>query len=53
MIKTLDHAGSHRRVAINVGAGFVPGTNMIAHAAGLLLISLAPIAPFFPLVTTD
>jgi hypothetical protein len=27
MIKNLGHAGTHRRVAINVGAGFVPGLN--------------------------
>ena len=27
MIKTLGQAGTHRRVAINVGAGFIPGPN--------------------------
>ena len=25
MIKNLGHAGTHRRVALNVGSGFVPG----------------------------
>ena len=29
MIKTLGHAGTHRRVAVNVGSGFVPGMNSV------------------------
>ena len=35
MIKTLGHAGTHRRVAINVGAGFVPGTNVVVLGAAI------------------
>jgi len=35
MIKTLGHAGTHRRVAINVGAGFVPGTNAVVMGAAI------------------
>ena len=35
MIKTLGHAGTHRRVAINVGAGFVPGTNAVIMGAAI------------------
>jgi 6-phosphofructokinase 1 len=35
MIKTLGHAGTHRRVAINVGAGFVPGTNAVVLGAAI------------------
>ena len=29
VIKNLGHAGTHRRVAINVGSGFVPGLNSV------------------------
>ena len=32
MIKVLGHPGILRRVAINVGAGFVPGTNAVVMA---------------------
>jgi 6-phosphofructokinase len=35
MIKTLGHAGTHRRVAMNVGAGFVPGTNAVVMGAAI------------------
>jgi 6-phosphofructokinase len=35
MIKNLGHAGLHRRVAINVGAGFVPGTNTVVMGAAI------------------
>ncbi len=35
MIETLGHAGLHRRVAINVGAGFVPGMNSVLMGAAL------------------
>ena len=35
MIKTLGHAGTHRRVGINVGAGFVPGTNAVVMGAAI------------------
>jgi 6-phosphofructokinase len=35
MIKNLGHAGTHRRVAINVGAGFVPGTNAVVMGAAI------------------
>ena len=35
MIKVLGHAGLHRRVAINVGAGFVPGTNVVVMGAAI------------------
>ncbi len=35
MIKMLGHAGLHRRVAINVGAGFVPGTNAVVMGAAI------------------
>ena len=35
MIKNLGHAGTHRRVAINVGAGFVPGTNVVVMGAAI------------------
>ena len=35
MIQSLGHAGTHRRVAINVGAGFVPGTNAVILGAAL------------------
>ena len=35
MIKSLGHAGTHRRVAINVGSGFVPGTNAIVMGAAI------------------
>ena len=35
MIKILGHAGTHRRVAINVGAGFVPGTNAVVMGAAI------------------
>ena len=35
MIKVLGHAGLHRRVAINVGAGFVPGTNTVVMGAAI------------------
>jgi 6-phosphofructokinase 1 len=35
MIKTLGHPGILRRVAINVGAGFVPGTNAVVMGAAI------------------
>ena len=35
MIKIMGHAGYHRRVAINVGAGFVPGMNSALIGAAL------------------
>ena len=35
MIKTLGHAGTHRRRAVNVGAGFVPGTNAVVMGAAI------------------
>jgi len=35
MIKTLGHAGTHRRVALNVGSGFVPGMNSVLMGAAL------------------
>ena len=35
MIKTLGHAGTHRRVAVNVGAGFVPGTDAVVMGAAI------------------
>ncbi len=35
MIKNLGHAGTHRRIAINVGAGFVPGTNAVVMGAAI------------------
>jgi hypothetical protein len=35
MIKNLGHAGTHRRVALNVGAGFVPGLNSVLMGAAL------------------
>jgi ATP-dependent phosphofructokinase / diphosphate-dependent phosphofructokinase len=35
MIQILGHAGLHRRVAINVGAGFVPGMNSVLMGAAL------------------
>jgi ATP-dependent phosphofructokinase / diphosphate-dependent phosphofructokinase len=35
MIKNLGHAGTHRRVAINVGSGFVPGTNAVVMGAAI------------------
>jgi ATP-dependent phosphofructokinase / diphosphate-dependent phosphofructokinase len=35
MIKIMGHAGYHRRVAINVGAGFVPGMNSVLMGAAL------------------
>jgi 6-phosphofructokinase 1 len=35
MIKSLGHAGTHRRVAINVGSGFVPGTNAVVMGAAI------------------
>ena len=35
MIQMLGHAGLHRRVAINVGAGFVPGMNSVLMGAAL------------------
>ena len=35
MIKTLGHAGTHRRVAVNVGSGFVPGMNSVLLGAAL------------------
>jgi len=35
MIKTLGHAGTHRRIAVNVGAGFVPGTNAVVMGAAI------------------
>ncbi len=35
MIKSLGHAGTHRRIAINVGSGFVPGTNAVVMGAAI------------------
>ncbi len=35
MVKIMGHAGYHRRVAINVGSGFVPGMNSILMGAAL------------------
>jgi 6-phosphofructokinase len=35
MIKTLGHAGTHRRIAVNVGSGFVPGMNSVLMGAAL------------------
>jgi len=35
MIKVLGHPGILRRVAINVGAGFVPGTNVVVMGAAI------------------
>jgi 6-phosphofructokinase len=35
MIKNLGHAGTHRRVALNVGSGFVPGLNSVLMGAAL------------------
>jgi len=35
MIKIMGHAGYHRRVAINVGSGFVPGMNSVLMGAAL------------------
>jgi len=35
MIKVLGHPGMLRRVAINVGAGFVPGTNAVVMGAAI------------------
>jgi 6-phosphofructokinase 1 len=35
VIKTLGHAGTHRRVALNVGSGFVPGMNSVLMGAAL------------------
>jgi 6-phosphofructokinase len=35
MQKIMGHAGYHRRVAINVGAGFVPGMNSVLMGAAL------------------
>jgi 6-phosphofructokinase 1 len=35
MIKNLGHAGTHRRVAFNVGSGFVPGFNSVLMGAAL------------------
>ena len=35
MIKIMGHAGYHRRVAINVGAGFIPGMNSVLMGAAL------------------
>ena len=35
MIRTLGHAGTHRRIAINVGAGFVPGTNAVVMGSAI------------------
>ena len=35
MVKIMGHAGYHRRVAINVGAGFVPGMNSVLMGAAL------------------
>jgi len=35
MMKIMGHAGYHRRVAINVGAGFVPGMNSVLMGAVL------------------
>ena len=35
MIKSLGHAGTHRRVAINVGSGFIPGMNSVLMGAAI------------------
>jgi hypothetical protein len=35
MKKIMGHAGYHRCVAINVGAGFVPGMNSVLMGAAL------------------
>jgi len=35
MIRNLGHAGTHRRVAVNVGSGFVPGMNSVLMGAAL------------------
>ncbi len=35
MIKNLGHAGTHRRIAINIGSGFVPGTNAVVMGAAI------------------
>ena len=35
MIRNLGHAGTHRRVALNVGSGFVPGMNSVLMGAAL------------------
>ena len=35
MMKIMGHAGYHRRVAINVGSGFVPGMNSVLMGAAL------------------
>ena len=35
MMKIMGHAGYHRRVAINVGAGFVPGMNSVLMGAAV------------------
>ena len=35
MIRNLGHAGTHRRVALNVGSGFVPGLNSVLMGAAL------------------
>jgi 6-phosphofructokinase len=35
MLKIMGHVGYHRRVAINVGAGFVPGMNSVLMGAAL------------------
>lgn len=35
MIKNLGHAGTHRRVALNVGSGFVPGLNSVLMGAAI------------------
>ena len=35
MIKVMGHAGLHRRIAVNVGAGLVPGMNSVLMGAAL------------------
>ena len=35
MIENLGHAGTHRRVALNVGSGFVPGLNSVLMGVAL------------------
>jgi 6-phosphofructokinase 1 len=35
MIRNLGHAGTHRRVALNVGSGFVPGLNSVLMGVAL------------------
>ncbi len=35
MIRNLGHAGTHRRVAVNVGSGFVPGMNSVLMGAAM------------------